>query len=228
MAEEPEAALAPSPAAPATAAAVVTTATEMAPGDTPAAGDAAGADPSSAQQGAAPAGGAATSPAPQSQGMGEGEVAGQVDDPPPSYTVAVGASSSSAASFNTDLAVEKERQELSRLWEETRLAREEARLAQEALENADAPVVTEEELYRQLEAQRAELQGALDSMVVAQAATKKEHTEVITTAQARIDEKSDLIANYLGEIQAYVQALSFSFSLVLGTLAGDVCLARLP
>ncbi|XP_010230238.1 predicted GPI-anchored protein 58 [Brachypodium distachyon] len=57
------------------------------------------------------------------------------------------------------------------------------------------------ELYRRLEAQRAELQGALDSMVAAQAATKKEHAEVIAAAQARIDEKSDLIANYLGENQ---------------------------
>ncbi|XP_010227201.1 skin secretory protein xP2-like [Brachypodium distachyon] len=35
----------------------------------------------------------------------------------------------------------------------------------------------------------------------ARAETKKEHAEVLAVAQARIDEKSDLIANYLGEIQ---------------------------
>ncbi|XP_010229783.1 uncharacterized abhydrolase domain-containing protein DDB_G0269086-like [Brachypodium distachyon] len=71
----------------------------------------------------------------------------------------------------------------------------------EALEDAATPVVPEEELHRQLEAQRAELQEALDSLVAAQAETKKEHAEVLAAAQARINEKSDLIANYLGEIQ---------------------------
>ncbi|XP_014755978.1 uncharacterized protein LOC106866387 [Brachypodium distachyon] len=57
------------------------------------------------------------------------------------------------------------------------------------------------ELYRRLEAQRAELQGALDLLAAAQAETKKEHAEVLAAAQARIDEKGGLIPNYLGEIQ---------------------------
>ncbi|XP_010233447.1 cilia- and flagella-associated protein 65-like [Brachypodium distachyon] len=103
MAEEPEAAPAPSPAALA--------ATTAAPGavsdDAPAATDAAGTGSSATRQETAPAGGAATPPAPQSPGAGEGEVAEeeQQDAPPqgddslPSQTVVAGASSSTGHRF---------------------------------------------------------------------------------------------------------------------------------
>ncbi|XP_010236554.1 uncharacterized protein LOC104584113 [Brachypodium distachyon] len=91
-------------------------------------------------------------------------------------------------------AVERERQEFSRLRVETRLARQ-------ALEDAEEPVVPESELYQRLEAQRAELQGELDLHAAILEETKQEHAGVLATTQARLDEKSDLIANYCGEIE---------------------------
>ncbi|XP_014751136.1 mucin-1-like [Brachypodium distachyon] len=203
-AKEPEAAPATSPAAPAATAAATTVATGTAPGDVPAAADAAGADSSATQQEAAPA-----------VGMEEEQqdASPQANDPPPSQTVAAGASSSSAATVREHhkiaksqlgevrLAAEEERQELSWLREKTRLAREEVRLAREALEEATTPVVLEEELYRRLEAQRAELQETLDSLKAAQAKAEEEHRKALAMAQARLDEKSDLITSYAGQIQ---------------------------
>ncbi|XP_024317129.1 uncharacterized protein LOC112271638, partial [Brachypodium distachyon] len=89
---------------------------------------------------------------------------------------------------------QQERQELSRLREETRLARE-------AQDEATVPVVPEEELHRQLEAQHTENQEALGSLKAAQLKAEEEHRKALATAQARLDEKSDLITRYTGQIQ---------------------------
>ncbi|XP_014751734.1 atherin-like [Brachypodium distachyon] len=112
------------------------------------------------------------------------------------------APASEAGATMTDLDSDvEERQELSRLREETRLAREEACLAREAQDEATVPVVPEEELDGQLEAQRAEHQEALGSLKAAQEKAEEEHRKTFVTTQAHLDEKSDLITSYAGQIQ---------------------------
>ncbi|XP_014756069.1 cell wall adhesin EAP1-like [Brachypodium distachyon] len=85
--------------------------------------------------------------------------------------------------------VERERQELSQL-------REETRLAWQARDEAATPVISEAELHWQLEAQRTELQQVLDSLAAAQERANKEHEEVLATAQTRLNEKSELVSSY--------------------------------
>ncbi|XP_010233569.1 uncharacterized protein LOC104583359 [Brachypodium distachyon] len=75
------------------------------------------------------------------------------------------------------------------------------RLAREAQDEATVPVVPEEELHLQLEAQCAEHQDALSALKAAQAKAKEEHRKALATAQARLDKKSDLITRYAGQIQ---------------------------
>ncbi|XP_014753740.1 vasodilator-stimulated phosphoprotein-like [Brachypodium distachyon] len=90
--------------------------------------------------------------------------------------------------------VERERQELSRLREETHLARL-------ARDEAATPVIPEAELQRQLEAQRTEHQQLLDSLAAAREKANKEHEEVLATAQARLNEKSEQVSSYSSQIQ---------------------------
>ncbi|XP_010233476.1 uncharacterized protein LOC104583311 [Brachypodium distachyon] len=91
--------------------------------------------------------------------------------------------------------VERERQELPRLREETRLARQ-------AKDEAATPVVPEAELHQQLQAQRAEHQQVLDSLATVREKANKEHEEVLATAQARLNEKSELVSSYSSQLQA--------------------------
>ncbi|XP_010230126.1 mucin-1-like [Brachypodium distachyon] len=111
--DEPEAAPAPSPAAPDTMVVAPTTATGVGLDGASPAQQAGGADPAAAQQEATPAGGMGPSPDPQPAGAGvEEDAAGgqqaaplQGDDAPPSQTRATGVSPSSVATSSPDLSV---------------------------------------------------------------------------------------------------------------------------
>ncbi|XP_024317191.1 uncharacterized protein LOC112271677 [Brachypodium distachyon] len=111
--EKPEAAPAPSSAAPDTTAAVPTVATGAELSGASLALQAGGAGPAAAPQETTPARGAALPPDPQPMGAGAGkEVAGvqqvapmQADDAPPGQTMAAGASSSSATTSSPDFGI---------------------------------------------------------------------------------------------------------------------------
>ncbi|XP_010230042.1 uncharacterized protein LOC104582291 [Brachypodium distachyon] len=240
--EEPEEAPAPSSSAADTTVAAPTIATEAELDDASRDAQAVDTDPAVTQQEVPPAGGMATPPPPQPMGASVEESAAgeqqdappQVDNAPPGQTVVAGASSSSAASFGPTFgilvrerhelvkgqlgevrqAIERERQELSRL-------REEARLAWQARDEATAPVVPEAEFHRQLEAQRAEHRRALDSRVAAHAKAGKEHEEVLATAQARLNEKSEL----LGALDVWIAQF---FDEEIATCARDITGTILP
>ncbi|XP_010236542.1 leucine zipper putative tumor suppressor 2-like [Brachypodium distachyon] len=194
--DEPEVAPAPSPAVPDTTVVAPTAATGVGLGGTPPASQAGGAGPAAAPQETTPAGGAAPPPDPQPTGAGveEDVVVEQQAATCKGKMLYMVREHHELAKLQLGEVrdVERERQELSRQREETQQARDEA----------TTPVIPEAELHRQLEAQRAEHQQVLDLLAAAREKANKEHEDVLATAQARLNEKCELVSGYSSQLQA--------------------------